>query len=337
MSDPAISERPRRPSATGSVTFVELFHAVVDNVERVLHGKRAVVELALSCLLAEGHLLIDDVPGVGKTLLAKALAASVDAEWRRIQFTPDLLPGDVLGTVIYDRHSGEFEFKAGPVFTNFLLCDEINRASPKAQSALLEAMEERQVSADGQTYSLPAPFLVLATQNPTEHVGTQPLPDSQLDRFLVRTSLGYPDRASEIAVLDTHSSSVGPQRDPTRQLQVVASTEDLLAMVDAARTVHVASPLKAYVVDLLASTRAHPAVRLGGSPRAGLALVRMARVRAAVAGREYALPDDVQAAAAPVLEHRLQMSDESMVRGIGAGEVVADVLARVPVPQARRR
>ena len=258
--------------------FAETFSSIADNVERVVQGKPDVVELALLCLVAEGHLLIEDVPGVGKTSLAKALAASIDCRWARIQFTPDLLPSDVVGVTIWNRATNEFEFRPGVVFANLVLGDEINRASPKTQSALLEAMEERQVTVDGRTHELEAPFMVIATQNPIEHEGTYPLPDSQLDRFLMRITVGYPERDAEIDILDTHAADA-----VIDDLQPVATAKDLLAMSVAAREIHVAPSLKGYLVDLADASRRHPALALGMSPRATLSLQRASRARAAVA------------------------------------------------------
>lgn len=311
-------------------TFAELFGAIADNIERVIQGKPDVVELALVCLIAEGHLLLEDVPGVGKTSLAKAMAASVDVSWGRVQFTPDLLPSDVVGVTVWNRGTGAFEFRRGPIFHNLVLGDEINRASPKTQSALLEAMEERQVTVDGLTYELAAPFMVIATQNPIDHEGTYPLPESQLDRFLMRLSVGYPDRQSEIQILDTHGD-----RSRLAELGPVASAMDVRGLVMAARSVHVADAVKSYLVDLAEATRRHPHLQLGMSPRATLALQRAARARAAAAGRTYVIPDDVKALAGPVLCHRMSLAPEAQLQGIDTAAVVADVLTAVPVPTGR--
>jgi MoxR-like ATPase len=319
--------------ATGEVasaTFNDLFNAIASNIERVIQGKPEVVELALVCLLAEGHLLIEDVPGVGKTSLAKALAASIDATWKRVQFTPDLLPSDVVGVTVWNRGQDRFEFRSGPVFANIVLGDEINRASPKTQSALLEAMEERQVTVDGTTYPLGSPFMVIATQNPIEHEGTYPLPESQLDRFLMRIAVGYPNRQHELEILDTHANT-----STLVDLRPVASAADIQRMVVAVRSVHVAPALKSYLIDLAEATRRHPSVTLGMSPRATLALQRAARARAAATGRSYVVPDDVKALAEPVLAHRLGLSSDSQVQGLKARKIVADILASVPVPTAR--
>jgi MoxR-like ATPase len=319
--------------ATGeapATTFSELFNAIAANIEIVIQGKPEVVELALVCLLAEGHLLIEDVPGVGKTSLAKALAASIDSSWKRVQFTPDLLPSDVVGVTVWNRGRDVFEFRPGPVFANIVLGDEINRASPKTQSALLEAMEERQVTVDGTTYPLAHPFMVIATQNPIEHEGTYPLPESQLDRFLMRLSVGYPSRQYELEILDTHASG-----GTLSEVHPVATADQIQTLVDAVKAIHVAPALKHYLVDLADATRRHPNVALGMSPRATLALQRAARARAAAAGRTYIIPDDIKALADPVLSHRIVLSSDAQLQGINAGKVVADVLGAVPVPTGK--
>jgi MoxR-like ATPase len=319
--------------ATGdapATTFSDLFNAIAANIEIVIQGKPEVVELALVCLLAEGHLLIEDVPGVGKTSLAKALAASIDSAWKRVQFTPDLLPSDVVGVTVWNRGRDIFEFRPGPVFANIVLGDEINRASPKTQSALLEAMEERQVTVDGTTYPLASPFMVIATQNPIEHEGTYPLPESQLDRFLMRLSVGYPSRQYELEILDTHASG-----GTLSEVHPVATADQIQTLVDAVKAIHVAPALKHYLVDLADATRRHPNVALGMSPRATLALQRAARARAAAAGRTYIIPDDIKALADPVLSHRLVLSSDAQLQGINAGKVVADVLGAVPVPTGK--
>ena len=310
--------------------FAERFEAVVANVERVIQGKDEVVRLALVCLVAEGHLLIEDVPGVGKTSLAKAMAASFDCGWHRIQFTPDLLPSDVTGVNVYNRANGQFEFRPGGIFAEIVLADEINRASPRTQSALLEAMEERQVTVDTTTYRLPSPFMVIATQNPIEHQGTYPLPDSQLDRFLMRIDVGYPDRDAEVSILETHAAA-----DPVDDLEAVLSTKEVEAMIATARELHVAPAIRGYVVDLALATRRHPALALGMSPRASLAIQRAARARAASVGRDFVIPDDVKDLARPVLEHRLTLAAEAEMSGVAAGEVLTEVLASVPVPTGR--
>jgi MoxR-like ATPase len=319
-----------RTTARRAFDFIGCFEGIVDNVERVIQGKDEAVRLALVCLVAEGHLLIEDVPGVGKTSLAKALATSIDLQWQRIQFTPDLLPSDVTGVNVYNRANGTFDFRPGGVFANIVLGDEINRASPKTQSALLEAMEERQVTVDASTYPLPTPFMVIATQNPIEHEGTYPLPESQVDRFLMRAHMGYPGRRAEITMLDAHGSD-----NVISHLHSVADQHDVADMVDQARSVFVAPALKGYIVDIAAATRAHPSLALGMSPRAALALQRAARAWAAAQGRDYVTPDDVKSLARPVLSHRLALSPDAHVGGVGAEDALEEILASVPVPTGR--
>jgi MoxR-like ATPase len=309
--------------------FAQLFGALAGNIERVIRGKRENVELAMLCLLSEGHLLLEDVPGVGKTTLARTVAASVDAQWTRIQFTPDLLPSDVTGVSIFNQATNKFEFHPGPIFANIVVADEINRGSPKTQSALLEVMEERRVTVDGRPQPVPRPFMVIATQNPVDMDGTYPLPEAQLDRFLMKISMGYPDHASEVAVLT--GMPTGPLVD---QLAKVAGRDDVKNMIDFASRIHVAPPLYDYVVHIVASTRQHPDIRLGASPRASLALLRAVRVRAAAAGRSFVVPEDIKALATHVIAHRLMLTPEAELRGRTAAELVAEALGRVPVPQA---
>ncbi|WP_175408151.1 MoxR family ATPase [Streptomyces sp. TRM64462] len=297
------------------------------SVEGVIEGKPEVVRLSLTVLLAEGHLLIEDVPGVGKTMLAKALARSIDCSVRRIQFTPDLLPSDITGVSVYDQQRHEFEFKPGAIFSQIVIGDEINRASPKTQSALLESLEERQVTVDGHSYELPSPFMVVATQNPVEMEGTYPLPEAQRDRFMARVSIGYPSAEAELRMLGTHGS-VSPLDD----LQPVAHAHDIVKLVEAVRTVHVADAVQRYAVDLVAATRSHPDLRLGASPRATLHLLRAAKASAALSGREYALPDDLQGLAVPVLAHRLLPTAQAQLNRRTAEQVVLDILQRTPVP-----
>jgi MoxR-like ATPase len=299
-------------------------------ISRVVEGKPDVVRLALAVLLAEGHLLIEDVPGVGKTTLAKALARSIDGTVRRIQFTPDLLPSDVTGVAVYDQESRAFEFKPGAVFANVVVADEINRASPKTQSALLECMEERQVTVDGVTYELARPFMVVATQNPLEMEGTYPLPEAQRDRFTARVSMGYPDRDAELAMLDERATT-----DPLTELTPVTDAASVRRLVTAVGRLHVAEPLRRYVVSLVEATRRSPDLRLGASPRAGLQLLRAARATAALAGRDHVLPDDVQAVAVPVLAHRLLLTPDAALARRDAQRVVTDLLASVPVHRGR--
>src|SRR2546429_9854401 len=290
--------------------FAETFEAVAANVGRIIEGKSEVIRLALIGLAAEGHLLIEDVPGVGKTMLAKAIARSISCEWRRLQFTPDLLPSDVTGVGIYDGDVKRFVFKPGPIFANIVLGDEINRASPKTQSALLESMEEHQVSVDGVTHSLPKPFMVMATQNPIDHVGTYPLPESQLDRFIMRLSMGYPDPASSLRILERHGAT-----EPVYALDPVVSRDGVVALIEGARLVHTAEALKRYIVDLAEATRTHPGVSLGARPRACLFLLRAARAKAASEGRVYVLPDHGKYLAKTVLPRMMLLSTHAHAQG----------------------
>jgi MoxR-like ATPase len=310
-------------------SFGALFDALLANVEQVIQGKQEPVRLALVCLFAEGHLLIEDVPGVGKTSMAKALARSIDGTWSRIQFTPDLLPSDVTGVSVWNRVANEFEFRPGGVFADVVLADEINRASPKTQSALLEAMEERQVTVDTQTYGLPRPFMVIATQNPIELEGTYPLPEAQLDRFLMRIQMGYPSHDAERAILDTHGSHASVE-----ELAPVTSAAEVVAAAHAVAEIHVADNLKAYIVDLVTATRQHRDLALGVSPRGALSLQRAARALAASIGRDYVVPDDIKRLAVAVLEHRLLLAPDAQLRGAAPGDVVRELLASVPVPGA---
>ncbi|WP_370116041.1 AAA family ATPase [Streptacidiphilus sp. MAP12-33] len=298
------------------------------SVESVLEGKPEAVHLALTVLLAEGHLLIEDVPGVGKTMLAKALARSIDCTVRRIQFTPDLLPSDITGTNVFDQNRREFEFKPGAIFAQIVVGDEINRASPKTQSALLESMEEKQVTVDGVSYQLPSPFMVVATQNPIEMEGTYPLPEAQRDRFMARISIGYPSADAEVQMLDVHGGA-----NPLANLQPVAHTDDVLKLVEVVRRVHVAEDLRRYAVALVAATRASSELRLGASPRATLHLLRAARATAALDGREYVIPDDLQRLAVPVLAHRVLPTAETQLGRRSAEDVVRDLVRSVPIPQ----
>ena len=296
-------------------------------VQTVITGKPGAVRLALTVLLAEGHILIEDVPGVGKTQLAKALARSIDCSVRRVQFTPDLLPSDITGVSAYNQELRQFEFKPGPIFANVVLGDEINRASPKTQSAMLESMEERQVTVDGSTYQLEPPFMVIATQNPVEMEGTYPLPEAQRDRFMARISIGYPDRAAELSLLETHGSS-----SPLDQLKPVAHAGDVRALVTAVREIHVSPALRQYIIDIVNATRNAPELRLGASPRAALHRLRASRAQAALDERDFVLPDDVPALAVPVLAHRLLPSAEAMVGRDLPEQVLASLVRRLPLP-----
>lgn len=322
----ATSELPSETHA-----FADSFAAICENVSHVIQGKRDVIELTVLCLVSGGHMLIEDVPGVGKTSLAKALARSIDCSFGRVQFTPDLLPSDVIGVNVWNRDTSQFEFRPGPVFASIVLGDEINRASPKTQSALLEAMAEAQVTVDGISYPLHPPFMVIATQNPIEHEGTYPLPESQLDRFLMRSSVGYPDRQAEIDVLDTHADE-----GALAALDPVVKADDLVAMAEVVRAVHVAPSIKAYLVDLADATRRHPHLTLGMSPRATLNLQRVARARAAAAGRGYVLPDDIKALVEPVLAHRLMVTPEGQLQRIRSYDILSEILSTVPIPDPPR-
>ncbi len=309
----------------------EIFTTIVRNVRKVIQGNESAIRYAVTCLVAGGHLLIEDVPGVGKTSLGKAVAASVACRHRRIQFTSDLLPSDVTGVSVFDRNSSAFEFRPGPIFANIVLADEINRTPPKTQSALLEAMEERQVTVEGTTYELAEPFMVIATQNPIEHEGTYPLPVSQLDRFLMRIHLGYPDPAAEVDILVRHGVD-----EPLVDLEAVATPEQVLELAKRVRDVHCSEAVQRYIVDLANATRTHPAVLLGMSPRAALALQRASRAWAVLHGRDYVVPDDVKALALPVIGHRLELRT---ARTAGSDHVIAvvnELLSKVAVLENER-
>ena len=309
--------------------FADIAERIVANVEHVVLGKSYVIRLSLTALLSEGHLLLEDVPGTGKTSMARALAQSIRGTTTRVQFTPDLLPGDITGMTVYDQRSGDFEFHRGPVFATIVLADEINRASPKTQSALLEVMEEGHVTIDGVTHPVTAPFLVIATQNPIEQAGTYRLPEAQLDRFLMKTAIGYPDHAATVRILDAAGGPRATVLEPVVELDVVRD------MISVARTVHIDPVLTDYVARLVDATRSHPDVRLGASVRGALALVRCAKTFAAMQGRHYVVPDDVKALAEPVLAHRLGLDPESEFDGVTAPTVIAQIVVETAPPSDR--
>jgi MoxR-like ATPase len=313
-----------------AVAIAALSDRLTANVERVIVGKRAAIELVMVALLCEGHILIEDVPGVGKTMLARAVAASLGAGFRRLQFTPDLLPNDVIGISVYNQRSGEFEFRAGPIFTNLLLADEINRATPRTQSALLEAMGERQVSVDGVVQPLPRPFLVLATQNPIEYEGTFPLPEAQLDRFLLRLRVGYPEPSDERRVLRNLQ-----HEHPIHAVSAVAGADDLIGAARAVTEIYLEDSVVDYLLAIVQATRDHRDVALGASPRGSLGLFRAAQARAAIQGRDYVVPDDIKALAPAVLAHRLIVRPESALRGRTADQIVAAIIESIDPPIAR--
>ena len=300
---------------------------IVENVSKVIVGKKSIVEHALSAVVAQGHILIEDVPGVGKTMLAKSISASIGCSFKRIQFTPDLLPSDIVGISIYNQRTGEFQFRAGPVMAQMVLVDEINRATPKTQSALLEAMEELQVSVDGDSRTLDRPFVVIATQNPIEYEGTFPLPEAQLDRFLMRISLGYPSFAEEMSIIEQQE-----QVHPINELRSVATPEDIIDLQEACKNIYVDNTVREYIVSLIDATRNHENVSLGASPRASLGMFRAARGLAILRGRDYVIPDDIKELAYAVLAHRLILSPSARMRGLHTGQIISNLLESVPIP-----
>lgn len=300
---------------------------VIDEVETVIIGKRDIIRMVLTSIVSNGHILIDDVPGVGKTTLAKSLAKALGCSFKRIQFTPDLLPSDITGTSIFNQKTSEFEFRRGPIFAQFVLADEINRATPKTQSSLLECMEERQVTADGMTYPLPAPFFVIATENTIESHGTYPLPEAQLDRFMIRLSMGYPDSAEESRILDSQTGI-----HPLANVRTILTLEEIVELQKTAQGIHMSPAIRDYIVELTAATRTHPMVSLGASPRGSLNLSHAARSYAAINGRDYVMPDDVKALAVSVLAHRLILKPEARIKNVTPKTVVTEIMDTVSVP-----
>lgn len=306
----------------------EIGKKIIENISNVIVGKEAALELLMVALLADGHVLLEDVPGVGKTLVTKSLAKSLGGSFKRIQFTPDLLPADITGFNVYDQKSGQFRFQAGPVLTNILLADEINRAIPRTQSSLLESMEERQVTIDGKTYPLPKPFLVMATQNPIELEGTFPLPEAQLDRFLLKISLGYPSKVEEMAILKRFQKD-----DPFIALEPVAGPEQLIQLQQLSKEIKISAPIREYITDIVAATRNTESLRFGSSPRGALGLMRAAQGMAALRGRGYVLPDDIKALTIPVLGHRIILGEEGKLSGESPEHILEEIVSRIPVPQ----
>jgi len=300
---------------------------IIDNIARVIVGKTSSIELLMVALLADGHVLLEDLPGMGKTLLAKCLARSIGGTFKRVQFTPDLLPSDVTGFNVYSQQAGHFEFQPGPVMTHVLLADEINRTIPRTQSSLLESMEERQVTVDGKTYPLPSPFFVIATQNPIELEGTFPLPEAQLDRFILKLKLGYPERVEEIEILKRFR-----ENDPLEELKAVIEPEAFTAMQRARKQIRISRPVSEYITDIVRATRDDAALQYGASPRASLGLMRTAQAMAGLKERDFVLPDDVKHLAVPVLSHRLILKEEDRLRGTETQQVIEDILERTPVP-----
>ena len=302
---------------------------IIKNISKVVVGKERTIELLLVALIAEGHILLEDVPGVAKTLMAKCLAKSIGGTFNRIQFTPDLMPADITGFNVWDQNSSQFSFHPGPVISHVVLADEINRTIPRTQSSLLECMEERQLTVDGKTYSLPDPFFVIATQNPIELEGTFPLPEAQLDRFLLKASLGYPEREEEIRIMETFQ-----QQDPFEEMTVVSTSEEVLELRKKRRGIRVSEPVKAYIADIVRTTRKHPAIEFGASPRGSLGLMRAGQAQALIRGREFVLPDDIKSLTGPVLGHRLVLKQQERLRGEESRALLASILEDIPVPSA---
>ncbi|OGN98681.1 MAG: AAA family ATPase [Chloroflexi bacterium RBG_13_51_52] len=307
----------------------QLAEKIIQNVEKVMVGKTEVVRLAVIALISQGHLLIEDAPGLGKTMLARSLAKSIKCSFKRIQFTPDMLPGDIIGVTIYNQKTGDFEFHSGPIDAQVVLADEINRATPKVQSALLEAMEERQLTVDGVTHKMPSPFHVLATQNPIEYEGTFPLPEAQLDRFLLRINIGYPEPSEEVTIIERQQVI-----HPIEQISHVVEASDVLLLQDTVKKIYVDDLIKQYIVALVEATRQHPSIYLGSSPRGSLALFRTAQARALLLGRDYVLPDDIKALAEPALAHRSLVSSAGQSQGKDSRTFIAEILGTIPVPGA---
>jgi MoxR-like ATPase len=304
-----------------------LCEQIIENMSQVIVGKRHAIELLLVALLAEGHALIEDVPGVGKTLMAKSLATTIGGTFKRVQFTSDLLPSDITGFNVYNQQAGHFMYQSGPVLTNILLADEINRTIPRTQSSLLESMEERQVTVDGQTHLLPHPFFVMATQNPIEMEGTFPLPEAQLDRFLLKLRLGYPEREGEISMLERFR-----EKDPLKSLKAVARPEQITELQDARKKIRISLPVREYIADIVRATRENKALRFGASPRGSLGLMRTGQALAAMQGRDFVLPDDIKHLVVPVLAHRLILTEEERLRGVTPEQLLEEILQQIPVP-----
>lgn len=311
----------------GMILDFNLCKRIVENISRVIVGKNPSIELLLVAMLADGHVLIEDIPGLGKTLIAKSMAKSIGGSFRRVQFTPDLLPSDITGFNVYNQQTGQFAFQPGPVMAHILLADEINRTIPRTQSSLLESMEERQVTVDGKTYPLPHPFLVMATQNPIELEGTFPLPEAQLDRFLLKVRLGYPEREEEIAILERFQ-----KEDPLLELEAVASPEQIVELQNIRKSIRISPPVKEYITDIVRATRDTPSLRLGASPRGSLGLMRAGQALAALREREYVLPDDIKTLAVSVLAHRLILREEERLRGETPEHFIEEIVSQIPVP-----